>query len=55
MRGVLRFHLLGRDLDVDVNAINTTAGNGYAFLREFSFGEFISGSSSTSTFTPASI
>jgi FkbM family methyltransferase len=35
MRGVLRFHLLGRDLDVDVDSINTTAGNGYAFLREF--------------------
>jgi FkbM family methyltransferase len=35
MHGVLRFHLLGRDLDVDVNAINTTGGNGYAFLREF--------------------
>jgi len=34
MRGVLRFHLLGRDLDVDVNALNTTTGNGYAFLRE---------------------
>jgi len=35
MRGILRFHLLGRDLDVDVNAMNTTGGNGYAFLREF--------------------
>jgi FkbM family methyltransferase len=35
MRGVLRFYLLGSNLDVDVDAINTTAGNGYAFLREF--------------------
>jgi hypothetical protein len=35
MRGVLRFHLLGRDLEVDVDAINSTAGNGYGFLREF--------------------
>jgi len=35
MQGILRFDLLGRDLTVDVDAINTTAGNGYAFLREF--------------------
>jgi FkbM family methyltransferase len=34
MRGVLRFHVLDKDLTVDVDAINTTAGNGYAFLRE---------------------
>lgn len=35
MRGVLRFRLLGRDLNIDVNSMNTTGGNGYAFLREF--------------------
>ena len=35
MRGLLRFFLLGHELTVDVDAINTTAGNGYAFLREF--------------------
>jgi FkbM family methyltransferase len=35
MRGTVRFYLLGRNLDVDVDAINTTGGNGYAFLREF--------------------
>ena len=35
MRGVLRFYLLGSDFDVDVDAINTTGGNGFAFLREF--------------------
>jgi FkbM family methyltransferase len=35
MSGVLSFRVLGRDLNVDVDAINTTAGNGYAFLREF--------------------
>ena len=34
MRGVLRFHVLDKDLTVDVDAINTTSGNGYAFLRE---------------------
>jgi SAM-dependent methyltransferase len=35
MRGILRFNLLGSNLNVDVDAINTTGGNGYAFLREF--------------------
>jgi len=35
MRGTLRFFLLGRDIAVDVDAMNSTAGNGYAFLREF--------------------
>jgi SAM-dependent methyltransferase len=35
MSGKLRFNLLGRDFTVDVDAINSTAGNGYAFLREF--------------------
>jgi FkbM family methyltransferase len=35
MRGTLHFSLLGRDLAVDVDAINSTPGNGYAFLREF--------------------
>jgi FkbM family methyltransferase len=34
MRGELRFHVLDKDVTVDVDAINTTAGNGYAFLRE---------------------
>jgi FkbM family methyltransferase len=34
MRGVLRFHLLGRDLDIDTTALNTNGGNSYAFLRE---------------------
>jgi FkbM family methyltransferase len=35
MRGILRFHVLGRDFTVDVYAMSTTAGNSYAFLREF--------------------
>jgi hypothetical protein len=35
MRGTLRFFLLGRDFTVDVDAMSTTAGNSYAFLREF--------------------
>ena len=35
MHGVVQFKLLGRTLRVDVDAINSTAGNGYAFLREF--------------------
>ncbi|MGH9596218.1 MAG: FkbM family methyltransferase [Edaphobacter sp.] len=35
MRGILQFNLLGSSLNVDVDAINTTGGNGYAFLREF--------------------
>ena len=35
MRGTLRFYLLGRDFTVDVDAMSTTAGNSYAFLREF--------------------
>jgi FkbM family methyltransferase len=35
MHGILRFNLLGSNLAVDVDAINTTGGNGYAFLREF--------------------
>jgi hypothetical protein len=34
MRGELRFHVLDQDLTVNVDAINSTAGNGYAFLRE---------------------
>jgi SAM-dependent methyltransferase len=34
MRGVQRFHILGRDFAVDVDAVNSTPGNGYAFLRE---------------------
>jgi FkbM family methyltransferase len=35
MRGTLQFNLLGSRIDVDVDALNTTGGNGYAFLREF--------------------
>jgi FkbM family methyltransferase len=35
MHGILHFHLLGHEIDVDLDAINTTPGNGYAFLREF--------------------
>jgi FkbM family methyltransferase len=35
MRGTLRFCLLGRDFEVDIDAINGNTGNGYAFLREF--------------------
>jgi hypothetical protein len=35
MRGKLRFFLLGRTFTVDVDAINSTSGNGSAFLREF--------------------
>jgi FkbM family methyltransferase len=34
MRGKLRFHVLDKSLTFDVDAINTTSGNGYAFLRE---------------------
>jgi FkbM family methyltransferase len=34
MRGELHFHVLDKDLTVNVDAINSTAGNGYAFLRE---------------------
>lgn len=34
MHGKLRFRVLDKDLTVDVDAINSTAGNGYAFLRE---------------------
>lgn len=35
MRGNLRFFLLGKTFPVDLDSINSTAGNGYAFLREF--------------------
>ena len=35
MKGNLRFFALGRDFNVDVDAINSSPGNGYAFLREF--------------------
>jgi FkbM family methyltransferase len=35
MRGVLRFHLLGHDFEVDVDSLTGTSGNPYAFLREF--------------------
>ena len=35
MRGNLRFFVLGNSVTVDVDAINSTSGNGYAFLREF--------------------
>jgi len=35
MRGKLSFFLLGSTFSVDVDAINSTTGNGYAFLREF--------------------
>jgi FkbM family methyltransferase len=35
MRGVLRFHLLGRDFDVDIDSLTGISGNPYAFLREF--------------------
>jgi FkbM family methyltransferase len=35
MRGTLRFFLLGRDLAIDMDAITSTTGNPYAFLREF--------------------
>lgn len=35
MHGTLRFFLLGRALAVDVDALNSTVGNSYAFLREF--------------------
>jgi FkbM family methyltransferase len=34
MHGILRFYLLGRNFDVDVDALGTTKGNSYAFLRE---------------------
>lgn len=34
MRGKLRFRVLDKNLTFDVDAINTTSGNGYAFLRE---------------------
>lgn len=34
MRGKLRFHVFDTRLTFDVDAINTTSGNGYAFLRE---------------------
>jgi FkbM family methyltransferase len=35
MRGVLRFHLLDRHFDVDVDSLASNSGNPYAFLREF--------------------
>jgi FkbM family methyltransferase len=35
MRGILRFHLLGRDFVVDVDSLAGVSGNPYAFLREF--------------------
>jgi FkbM family methyltransferase len=35
MHGVLQFYLFGGTFLADVEAINSTAGNGYAFLREF--------------------
>jgi FkbM family methyltransferase len=34
MRGELRFHVLDKDLTVNVDTINSTSANGYAFLRE---------------------
>jgi FkbM family methyltransferase len=35
MHGKLLFYLFGRTLTVDVDSINSTDNNGYAFLREF--------------------
>jgi hypothetical protein len=35
MHGTVRFFLLGHDLAVDVDSMNSTVGNSYAFLREF--------------------
>jgi len=35
MHGNLHFYLFGATFPVDVNAINSTSSNGYAFLREF--------------------
>lgn len=35
MHGVLQFYLFGGTFPADVDAINSTAGNAYAFLREF--------------------
>lgn len=35
MHGVLHFYLFGGTFPVDADAINSTAGNAYAFLREF--------------------
>ena len=35
MHGILHFYLFGGTFSADVDAINSTAGNGYAFLREF--------------------